>query len=134
MGLLGTKPYVPHCFLGNRPHSASLTFPEFKQFLIREGRGSRDHGGAVKRQQCSLGAGSWFLLKELNSHINNNNFEFFHRMETPNKWKMLMKHSSFQKKDHQNQSWDYLNTSFGKQCKLAPTLFSSVTLFPTPKL
>ena len=39
VGLLGTKEafYVPHCFLGNRPHSASLTFPEFKQLLIREG-------------------------------------------------------------------------------------------------
>lgn len=35
---------------------------------------------------------------------------------------MLMKHSSFQKKDHQNQSWDHLNTSFERQCKLSSIL------------
>ena len=34
-----------------------------EQLLIREGRGSRDKTGAAKKQQCSLGAGSWFHLK-----------------------------------------------------------------------
>ena len=29
--LLGTKAYVPHCFLGNRPYSASMTFPGFQR-------------------------------------------------------------------------------------------------------
>ena len=32
----------------------------------------------------------------------------------PNKGKMSMKHSSFQKKDLQSQSWDRLNTSSEK--------------------
>ena len=63
------KPFlVPHFLLvGNRLHSASMTFPEFrrkdgfKQLLITEGRGCRDKAGAVKKPQ--LGAGSQFLLK-----------------------------------------------------------------------
>ena len=37
-------------------------------------------------------------------NIQNNIFELFHRTKTPNKLKMLIRHSSFQKKDHQNQS------------------------------
>ena len=49
--------------------------------------------------------------------LNNSISEFFCRTETPNKWKMLMKHSSFRKENHQtpkHQLW--------KQCKLASTL------------
>ena len=37
--------------------SATLTFPELQR------RRSRDQAEAVKKQQCSLGAGSWFPLK-----------------------------------------------------------------------
>ena len=46
------KPFcVPHfLFVGNRLHSASMTFPEFKgqfkQSLVREERGCRDKGEA----------------------------------------------------------------------------------------
>ena len=58
----------PYLFVGNGFHSASQTFPEFQRtdsnLLMREGRGCRNKGGAVKKQKCSLGAGSWFLLKE----------------------------------------------------------------------
>ena len=57
VGLLVTKAFCVPCFLfvGNRFHSASLTFSEFqrvrfKQLLIREGRGWGDKGGAVKEQ------------------------------------------------------------------------------------
>ena len=35
----------------------------FEQLLIREERGCGDQGRAVKSQQCSLGAESWFLFK-----------------------------------------------------------------------
>ena len=47
-------PPPPSLCVGNRLHSASLTFPEFqgrsKQLLIGEGRGHRNMGGAVKKQ------------------------------------------------------------------------------------
>ena len=64
------KPFhVP--FLARRKQASIslLDFPSvpngrFKQLLIREQRWCRDTGGAVKEQQCSLGAGSWCLLKE----------------------------------------------------------------------
>ena len=41
-----------------------VTKDKFKQLLIRERRICRNKGGAVKKQYCSLGAGSWLLLKE----------------------------------------------------------------------
>ena len=42
-----------------------LWFPRswFKWSLIREGRGWRDKGGAVKKQSCNLEATSWFHFK-----------------------------------------------------------------------
>lgn len=43
----------------------------FKQLLIREG-GECFKGGALKKQQCSLGTGSQFFLQE-----DTNTFEFF---------------------------------------------------------
>ena len=56
-GSWAKKPFcVPHFLcVGNRVHSAPMTFPEFqlvelKQLLIREGRGCRDQGGATKKQ------------------------------------------------------------------------------------
>ena len=68
VGLLGTKAYVPHCFLRNMPHSTFLTFPEFKQLLIREGRGveSREDQSRDNRADNSAGLvqGSWSLLKQ----------------------------------------------------------------------
>ena len=57
----------------------------FKQLLIREGRGGREKGGAVKKQQCSLGAGLGFLIREAQSSI----FELISRTITSNTWKML---------------------------------------------
>ena len=77
MELLGTKaflwplPWVPKC--------------RFKQLLIREGRGCRDQGRAVKKQQCSLGAGSWLPSRD----TQNNTFALFCRTKAPTKWKML---------------------------------------------
>ena len=63
----------------------------------------------------------------------------FVELKSPDKWKMLMKHCLFQKKDHQNQSRDHLNTSFEKRCKLSSTLilicgpiFHSQTIKPPP--
>ena len=53
---------------GNSLHSASMTFPEFqqgrfKQLLIREGRGCEiREKQCQEKQQCSLGAGSWFPI------------------------------------------------------------------------
>ena len=35
----------------------------FKQLLIREGKGCRDKGRAVKKRYCSLGKGFWFPFK-----------------------------------------------------------------------
>ena len=68
-GFWTQKPFCVPCllFAGNRFYSASKTSPEFqtgrfKQMLIREGRGCRDKGGAVKKQ-CSLGAGSLSPLR-----------------------------------------------------------------------
>ena len=48
MELLGTKAFLRHL----------LWIPKgrFKQLLIREGRGCKDKGGAVKKQKFSLGA------------------------------------------------------------------------------
>ena len=57
----------------------------FKQLLIREGRGGWEKGGAVKKQQCSLGAGLGFLIRDTQSSI----FELISRTITSNTWKML---------------------------------------------
>ena len=53
--------------------------------LFREGRGCRDKGGAVKKQQCSLGAGPGSPSRDAHSNI----FELFYRNKIPSKWKML---------------------------------------------
>ena len=56
----------PSCLVFRELASASMSFPEgrFEQELIGEGRGCRDKGGTVKKQQCSLGVESWLLLQE----------------------------------------------------------------------
>ena len=72
-------------FAGKRLHLASLNFHEL---LIREGRGCRDKGGAVKKQLCSLGAGSWLLFKEYTQ-------QYLLRNEGPHPgggWKLLAEH------------------------------------------
>ena len=118
MGLLGTKAYVPHCFLGNRPHSASLTFSESKQLLTREGRGCREIREELSRDNsAALGEGPGPSSR----NIDNNIFEFC-RTKPLNKYKMLMKHSSFQKEGPPEPVLGTLNTSFEKQCKLTPPL------------
>ena len=53
--LLGTKAYVPHCFLGKRPQSVSETFPEFRQVLTREGRGAETRGELAGDHSAALG-------------------------------------------------------------------------------
>ena len=57
-------------------------------------------------------------------------------MKTPPKWKMLMNHSFFQKKDPQTQSWNHLNTRQASKNNASspPPCSSSVTLFSPPKL
>ena len=51
-------------FLSEPSGKTLVTNDKFKQLLIRERRICRNKGGAVKKQYCSLGAGSWLLLKE----------------------------------------------------------------------
>ena len=59
---LGTKAWIPHfLFVGNGLHSASKG--QVQTVLISEGRGCRDKGGTVQKQQCSLGTRSQFLLQ-----------------------------------------------------------------------
>ena len=58
VGFLGTR-----AFLFGLHDLPSVPKGRFKQLLIREGRGCRDKGEAVKKQQGCLGAGSWLLLK-----------------------------------------------------------------------
>ena len=85
-GSWAPKPFCVLHFLclGNKPQPPWPSLSSKGQLLIREGRGCRDQGGAVK---CSLGAGSWFLSRNIHSNV----FERFCRTKIPNKWK----------KDHQ---------------------------------
>ena len=45
-------------------------------------------------------------------NIDNIIFEFFLRTKAPNKWKMLMKQSSFQKEDHQTSDHQLWNNTY----------------------
>ena len=116
-----------------------MTFPEFQGAIANQGRkGDADTREELSRDNsAALGQGSGSSSR----NIHNNIFEFFHRTETPNKRKMLMKHYSFQKKDLQTQLLDHLNTSFEKQCKPSSSLilinspiFHSQTIKPPPSL
>ena len=50
---------------------------------IREGRMRRDKAGAAEKQQCSPGAGSWFLLKGyIHQYL-----QGLYRKKSPSKWK-----------------------------------------------
>lgn len=56
--------WVPRVlFLGTKHQPPGPSLSSKGQLLIREGRGGREQGGAVKKQQCSLGGRSWFPLK-----------------------------------------------------------------------
>ena len=54
---------------------ASMTFPEFQRTNLnscqsRKGQGRwRVKGGAVRKQQCCLETGSWFLLKDKHNNV-----------------------------------------------------------------
>ena len=63
VGLLGAQafPCPPFLVFGEWA-SASTTFPEFRK--AGSDGCSSGRGGAIQRQWGSLGAGSWFLLKE----------------------------------------------------------------------
>ena len=119
MGSWAQALLCPPCLVIREYASASMTFLEFpraalKQVLIREGRGCRDQGGAVKKLQGSLEAGPG---PPSSRNIENNIFEFFLRTKPPPRplqTKMLMKLFMLESRA--------LSTSCERQCKLACSL------------
>ena len=84
-GMVGSWAHKPFCvpipYFGGINFSLQ-DFPcipkgRFSQLLIREGRGCRDQGGAIKRPQCSLG------VRPSSRNIHHSIFEFFSRTKTP---------------------------------------------------
>ena len=115
-GSWSRKPFGPPFLVCRQQAPTSMGFPwRFKQLLIREGRGRRDKGRAVRKQWCSLGAGSRFPLQGCTEQC----LWVVYRTKTPIKWKT--KHSSFQKtgsaEAHQETSWGQMK---GAQALLIP--------------
>ena len=96
--------------------SASRPFPEsegagaHKCWLMREGRGCRDQGGAIRRQLCLLGAGPGSPSGATPSNV----FELFCRTKPPT--------DESQRGGPPAPVLGPLNTSSGEECKLASTL------------
>ena len=92
-GSWAQRPFcVPHfLIIGNRLHSASMTFPEFqwgrfKQMLIREGRGCRDKGGTVRRtNSAALGQGPGSPSRDTQTI----SLSCFADTESPTRWEKL---------------------------------------------
>ena len=60
----GIEPWSPVLQEDSLPTDPQGSYKgQIKFLLIGEGRGCRDKGGTVKKQQCNLGAESWFSLK-----------------------------------------------------------------------
>ena len=86
------KPFYVPCFLfvGNRLHSASMTFPEFQRAdsnscYSGKGGDAETREEQSRKNSAALGQGPGSASRDTQNSI----FELFCRTGTPNKWKML---------------------------------------------